>query len=71
MWSIDSMSRAPRWPSPVLLLKRRMNFLTIQGQMYRYLEYAYLVRIQADPVSGPYGVLRAVQFPVFNSWLSS
>jgi hypothetical protein len=28
MWSIDSMSRAPRWPSPVLLLKGRMNFLT-------------------------------------------
>ena len=28
MWAIDSMSRAPRRPSQVLLPKGRMNFLT-------------------------------------------
>jgi hypothetical protein len=27
MWSIDSMLRTPRWPSQVLLLKGRTNFL--------------------------------------------
>src|SRR5262249_16166130 len=31
MWAIDSMSRAPRRPSQVLLPKGRMNFLTIRG----------------------------------------
>ena len=31
MWAIDSMSRAPRRPSQVLLPKGRMNFLTTRA----------------------------------------
>ena len=41
MWSIDSLSRAPRWPSQGLLLKGRMNFLTIRGQAVSRLTIAF------------------------------